>query len=63
MPFRYFMANLLTISLAMALLACFGVIVIYGGYYIEEPNSVILSLEILLLLGCIGFGVYNLIRR
>ena len=59
---RYFLANILVISLSIAFLAHFGFIVYYGKVVISEPHSFILALEIIGLIGFIVFASLNLVK-
>lgn len=54
--------TIIMIALAVAFLVHFALIVRYGGYFIQEPNTVILIAEIVLLLAIVGYGIYSLIR-
>jgi len=60
---RYFLANLLVISLSIALLAHFGLIAYYGQVIISESNPLILVLEITGLIVLIVFASLNLARK
>ena len=62
MQTRYFFANVLVISLSIALLVHFGLIAFYGQVVITEPYPVILALDITGLLGLIAFTFLNLVR-
>ena len=59
---REYLTNVFLIALAIAFLAHFALIVKYGGYFIQEPNSAILISEIVLLIGIVVFGILNLIK-
>lgn len=59
---REALANIIVLALSVAFLFHFSFIVIYGSFFIQEPNPIILSLEIALFIGCIGFAIANLIR-
>ncbi len=59
---RYFLANIIVISLCIAFLVHFGLIAFYGQIVISEPYPVILGLEITGLLGLIVFAFLNLVR-
>lgn len=56
------MPAIIMIALAIALLVHFALIIIYGGYFIAEPNPVMLIAEITLLLAIVGYGIYTLER-
>jgi len=62
MRIRYFLTNMIVISLAIALLTHFGLIVYYGQVVISEPRPVVLSLEIAGLIGSIVFASLNLAK-
>ena len=53
---------MIVISLAIALLTHFGLIVYYGEVVIREPRPVVLSLEIAGLIGSIVFASLNLAK-
>lgn len=59
--FRRSLTNLLMMGLALAFLVHFGLIVAYGTVVIQEPNVIMLSLEIVLLVGIVILGIYNFI--
>lgn len=59
---REFFANLIAIALAVAFLAHFGMIAVWGAVVIHEPNTAILYSEIALFIGVIGFACYNIAR-
>lgn len=59
---REWFTNVLLISLAIALLVHFYLILIYGEVLIREPNSLRLFCEMSVLWGIVAFGVLNLRR-
>ncbi len=62
MQTRYFLTNIIVISLCIAFLVHFGLIAYYGQIVISEPYPVILGLEIAGLLGLMVFAFINLVR-
>jgi len=59
---RYFLANVLVISLCIAFLVHFGLIAYHGQVVISEPRPVILALETIGIIGLIVFAFLNLVR-
>ncbi len=59
---RKVLPSVIMIALAISFLAHFALIVIYDGYFIQEPNPVILIAEIIMLLAIVGYGIYRLIK-
>lgn len=59
---REALTNIVMIALAVAFLAHFALIIIYGGYFIREPNLAILISETTFLVVVIGFGLFNLVK-
>lgn len=57
------LTSLMLIATSVALLFQFGVMAVYGKFYIYEPNRLILILEILALIGATGVGIAGLIRE
>jgi len=51
--------NILLAGLATAFLVHFALIVHYGGYYIQEPNPLILVVEIMGLFAVLTFATLN----
>ena len=62
MQMRYFLANIIVISLSIAFLVHFSLIAYYGQVVISEPYPVILALEMIGLVGLIVFACLNLVR-
>ena len=60
---RYFLANIIVISLSIAFLVHFGLIIYHGQVVISEPYPVVLALEITGLIAFIIFAVLNLARK
>ncbi len=52
----------ISIGMATAFLWHFGIIARYGSFIIQEPNRVILTLEIALLIGIVIFSTYTFIK-
>ncbi len=63
MKIRYYLANIIAISLAIAFLVHFSLIAYYGQVVISEPDPVILALEMIGLLGMIVFALLNIVRK
>ena len=59
---RYILANMLVISLSIALLVHFGLITYFGQVVISEPYPVVLALEMIGLIGFVVFAIINLVR-
>lgn len=59
---REIMTNVVMLSLAFAALFPFTMIAIYGQVTPYEPNLIILTLEIALIIAIIVFGCLNLIK-
>lgn len=58
---EYFVNTLLTAT-SCALLWFFGCIWIEGSHYIQEPNTMILSVETAVIAAILGFALHNIIR-
>ena len=63
MRFRIILANLLLTSVCIAFLVHFAMIKIYGQVLIQEPNTFMWCGEVLMFVGFIIFGIYNLARE
>ena len=59
---REWLANAIVIGLSIALLFHFGLIAIHGSFVVQEPNIIILSLEIIGLVGVLSFALVNMVR-
>lgn len=59
---RWWMTNAIMLSMAIAFLVHFGFIVMYKTVTIQEPNEVILSLEIASLVAIVVFAFLNFIK-
>ena len=57
-----FITNLLVISLSAAFLCHFSLIAIWERVIIQEPNVLILGLEIAMMVGFIIFAILNIIN-
>jgi len=55
--------SILVVALSTALLFHFALIAILGSFLIQEPSKVTLIAEIILLLGCLIFGIIGLIKE
>ncbi len=58
---NYIGNTLLTVT-SCALLWFFGCIWVEGSHYIQEPNTIVLSLETLIILACLGLALHNIVR-
>ena len=61
MQMRYVLANIIVISLSIALLVHLCLIAYWGQVVISEPRPVILALEMIGLIGLIVFASLNLV--
>ena len=59
---REYITSGLLVALSLAFLTHFYFIVAHGTLIIQEPNLIILSVEIAALFGCAIFGVVNMVR-
>ena len=59
---REIIANILLVSLAVNFLFFFGCIWVLGSYYIQEPEPLILLVEVLAILLVLCFAASNLIK-
>lgn len=57
-----YIGNSLLTATSCALLWFFGCIWVEGSHYIQEPNTIILSLETLIILACLGLALHNIVR-
>lgn len=60
---RQVITNLIMVGEAVAFLALFLSILKYGSVLIQEPNMVILALEIAMMVGFIVFGLLNFYKQ
>jgi len=60
MTLKEIMAYCLVVALGLILIIHFTLFWIYGGVFIYEHNKVILTLETLMSIGIIGFGIERL---
>jgi len=60
---RNAIASCLAIGLAVAFLVHFSLIICWGQVLIQEPNPVVLWLEVAGLVGILGFSVWDLIQE
>ena len=58
MQIRSFFLALLTLAMGSFLLLHFGLIWMYGSVEIYESNTLILTLETIMMIGIIGFSLY-----
>ena len=59
---RELAANVLVVALSAGLLWHFGLIVKYKQVLFQEPNTLILSLEVVMFTGFIVFAIFNIIK-
>ena len=62
MSIKNLVADAMVIALSFALLWHFSNIWQYGQFLIQEPNIVILSVETVILLIMLGFGIWKFVR-
>jgi ABC-type nickel/cobalt efflux system permease component RcnA len=58
MKFRELLISVLAVGMAACLLSYLVSIWVFGKFYIFESNKLILTIETLMLLAIIGFGLY-----
>ena len=63
MRIRFMLANVTIISLSIAFLVHFGLIIYFGQVIISEPSPVVLALETIGLICLIVFAVLNLAKK
>jgi hypothetical protein len=61
MTLKEIMAYCLVLALGLILIIHFALFWLYGGVFIYEHNKVILTLETLMSVGIIGFGIERLL--
>jgi hypothetical protein len=61
MTLKEIMAYCLVLALGLILIIHFALFWIYGGVFIYEHNKIILTLETIMSIGIIGFGIERLI--
>ncbi len=61
MTLREIMAYCLVLALGLILIVNFTLFWMYGGVFIYEHNKIILTLETIMSIGIIGFGIERLI--
>lgn len=59
---REYMSHAIVIALSTAFLWVLSLIVIHERVFVQEPNTVILILEIVLLLGFIIFSTVSIVK-
>lgn len=58
--FFNYIGNSLLMATSCALLWFFGCIWVEGAHYIQEPNTIILSIETVLIVVCLGLSLHNI---
>jgi len=59
---KQWITNFIVIGLALAFLVHFTMIAMWGQVLIQEPNTIILVLEIVGLIVIMGFAISNLVH-
>lgn len=59
---REYIANVLLAATSLALFSLFGLILVNGSHYIQEPNIIILIMEMAGVATILGFALYNLVH-
>jgi hypothetical protein len=57
-----YIGNSLLTATSCALLWFFGCIWVEGSHYIQEPNTIILTMETLIIVACLGLALHNIAR-
>jgi hypothetical protein len=63
MRFRMYVLSLLAFGMALCLLYHFGCIWIFKEFYICEPNTLLLTIETVLMAGIVLFSFYCIIDQ
>jgi hypothetical protein len=63
MHIRLYILALFALAMATFLLFHFGLIWVFGRFYIAEPNHLVLILETVTIAGILGFSFYCLIEQ
>jgi hypothetical protein len=58
--FMNYIGNSLLTATSCALLWFFSCIWVEGAHYIQEPNTVILAVETLIVVACLGLSIHNI---
>jgi hypothetical protein len=63
MKIKIYLLSLLTFAMASFLLVHFGLIWVFGRFYIYESNPLVLFLETTLIVAILGFSLYCLMEQ
>jgi len=62
MSFRYMLTNAVLLGISLAVLVQLGLIAYYGSVLLQERIAAVLVLEVLIITGCLGLAIFNLIK-